>query len=126
MVLGGNTMKRSSILIILALALALGCGALAVAQEPDQAGDQPIAAPRPQQPDAGAQPSPLAAELDKALKAGIAREGRAAIAAKAKPLREANASDCFTADEYENLSVLLTEACVAQVKKTLAEPDGRQ
>lgn len=112
-------MKRISVLIF--LGLTLGGAALAVAQQPDQPSDQPIAIPRPEQPDAAEQLSPLAAEMDEALKAGIARSGRAAVAAEAKPLTEAKASDCFTADEYGNVSVLLTEQCVAEVKSQLNE-----
>ena len=115
-------MKRISVIII--LALALGGGALAVAQEPDQPTDQPNAAPYPNQADKQAHLSPLAAEVDNAIKTSIDRSGRTAVAAEAKPVAEATASDCMTTDEYENINVLLTK--MAEVKSRLAEVESER
>jgi hypothetical protein len=116
--------KRISIIII--LALALGGGALAVAQEPDQATDQAVTVPPPEKAMEAVPLSPLAAEVDKALKATIARAGRSAVAAEAKPVAEAKASDCLLADEHENIQVLLTEQCVTAVKSQLAQVESKQ
>jgi hypothetical protein len=116
--------KRLTLLII--VVLALGGGALAVAQEPNQSTDQAVAVPPPGKAEEAAPLSPLAAEVDKAIKASIDRAGRSAVAAEAKPVAEAKASDCLLADEHENIQVLLTKECVAEVKTQLAEVESEQ
>ena len=117
-------MKRIALGIM--LALALGGTALAVAQEPNQPTDQPATVPYPEQAATQAKLSPLAAEVDEAIKATLDRAGRSAVAAEAKPIADATATDCLLADEHQNIQVLLTKECVAEVKSQLAEVEREQ
>ena len=117
-------MKRI-ISVILGL-LVLGGGALAVAQEPAEPADQAAAVPPPEKPQDAARLNPLAAEVDKAIKASIGSAGRTAVAAEAKPVADAGPSDCMLVDEHMNIQVLLTEECVAEVRSRLAEVEREQ